>query len=385
MIAHILTGQSLTVLLDGRTIAIPRSHVNFDGILEATLNDETDELRTLIDVKATIPRWANGVIEVVDRELFYKGNRLNSNLTNKIVDFIRDGDPRLAIPLCNFLDKVQQNPSFRAVSGLYDWVSASNMPIHEDGDILAWKCVDNDYFDYYSHTLDHTPGNTIWLPRNQCDEDPDQTCSSGIHFCSYDYLPNYLNKSDVRVVLVKINPADVVAIPKEYGTAKGRCCEMTVVQEVPKDQLEGVFPTRTVWFETPTGSKFKVGQQWKDSDGDVHTIIEVNEEDEVIRTTYNEGEFHFAPDGEILYSSLALVELVEEAPEPAPTFEIGQRWLCRDGVVRKIVGSASHSPGTIFQLDDGSWDWVENGGTFRGTWAELDSDQDLITLVDDVA
>jgi hypothetical protein len=38
-----------------------------------------------------------------------------------------------------------------------------------------------------------------------------------------------------RIVIVKINPMDVVSIPKDYNNAKGRCCRYIVVNEVPND------------------------------------------------------------------------------------------------------------------------------------------------------
>src|SRR3546814_10802848 len=48
------------------------------------------------------------------------------------------------------------------------------------------------------------------MPRSECDEDPDRTCSSGIHFCSIDYLKKGpVGSSDDPVMIVKIDPADV--------------------------------------------------------------------------------------------------------------------------------------------------------------------------------
>lgn len=383
MIAHILTGQSLTVLLDGRTIAIPRSHANFDGILEATLAGTVDELRELIDVKATVANWANGKITVIDRELRYNGVPLNTSLTRKIIDFVRDGDERLAEPLCNFLDKVQQNPSFRAVSGLYDWVAASEMPIHPDGDILAWKIVKPDFHDYYSGKFDHSPGKVVEQPRNQCDENPDQTCSAGIHFCSFKYLPSYGVSGEKKIMLVKINPADVVAIPREYDTAKGRCCKLTVLQEVPTP--EDFFPTRTVYFEP--APKFEVGQKWKDCDGDIMEITDIDKAVGRITATLNGvGEYNFDFEGDS-YSGgyLKLVQMLKEEEEEevieepvAPKYQLGQRWVCRDGQVREITELRYND---ILYLDHGPCVFVENGRQYRGALEGQEAPQDLITLL----
>ena len=40
------------------------------------------------------------------------------------------------------------------------------------------------------------------------------------------------NGSGDKIVLVKINPADVVSIPDDYGFAKGRCCRYEVVADI---------------------------------------------------------------------------------------------------------------------------------------------------------
>ncbi|KKL79101.1 hypothetical protein LCGC14_2018170, partial [marine sediment metagenome] len=43
-----------------------------------------------------------------------------------------------------------------------------------------------------------------------------------------------------RTVIVEINPRDVVAIPVDYGNAKGRCCRYTVVGEIETGEDEHV-------------------------------------------------------------------------------------------------------------------------------------------------
>ena len=72
-------------------------------------------------------------------------------------------------------------------------------------------------------------GDTLSMPRNAVDEDKNRTCSAGLHFCSYSYLPHFGGE---RIVVVKINPRDVVAIPADYNNAKGRTCRYEVVEEL---------------------------------------------------------------------------------------------------------------------------------------------------------
>lgn len=367
MIPHILTNQSLTVLLDSRSIAIPRTHANFEEILTHLNDNDPTELRALLDVKQSISNFTSGRIAINDRVLTYDGQEINTSLSQKIMEFMREGNPLLADPLIKFLDKLMLNPSRRAVQGLYDWVGASNMPIAEDGDIYAWKCVGDDYFDYHSHTLDHTPGNTVSLPRNQCDEDPDQTCSYGIHFCSFAYLPQYLNRSDVRVLLVKINPANVVAIPRDYNLAKGRCCEMTVVREVPKDELEGVFPTTTVWWAdvSEIQNDFVIGQIWGDDDGDEQLIINIDDEYIYTRQLNCKMNWRFDLEGVYPHGGLQLDDLIA-TPVSYPLTEdcVGKTYRCRDGKDREVTRFVEGYFDTVW-FNNKDAVYAENGQAFR--------------------
>jgi hypothetical protein len=68
------------------------------------------------------------------------------------------------------------------------------------------------------------------VPRNCVDEDPDRTCSHGLHVCSFDYLPHF-SHANGHVVVCKVNPADVVAIPRDYNNTKMRVCRYEVVGE----------------------------------------------------------------------------------------------------------------------------------------------------------
>ena len=67
------------------------------------------------------------------------------------------------------------------------------------------------------------------MARNKVNEDKDQTCSHGLHFCGRGYLGSYPGS---RTVILEINPADVVSIPSDYNNHKGRCCKYTVIGEL---------------------------------------------------------------------------------------------------------------------------------------------------------
>jgi hypothetical protein len=135
------------------------------------------------------------------------------------------------------------NPSKRAVTELYGFLEKNSLPITPDGHFLAYKKVRNDYLDIHSGTMDNSVGMIVEMERNEVDDNKDQTCSTGLHFCSQDYLPHFGSGSDSRVVIVKINPSDVVSIPSDYNNAKGRACRYVVVGEIGNegDKIDNAF------------------------------------------------------------------------------------------------------------------------------------------------
>lgn len=135
-----------------------------------------------------------------------------------------------------FMIKASNNPNDVSASDLFEFITVNKLPLASDGDVLAYKIVKPNFFDIHSGTKDHTPGNVV--TEEKVDYNRDVTCSNGLHFCSKDYLPAYGgsfgggNKEN-KLVLVKIDPADVAAFPRDYNNAKGRARRYTVVSELP--------------------------------------------------------------------------------------------------------------------------------------------------------
>lgn len=134
-----------------------------------------------------------------------------------------------------FMIKASNNPNDVSASDLFEFVTVNKLPLSTEGDVLAYKIVKGNFKDIHSGTKDHTPGNEV--TEEVVDYNRDVTCSNGLHFCSKDYLPAYggsFGRGDSnKLVLVKIDPSDVAAFPRDYQNAKGRCRKYTVVSELP--------------------------------------------------------------------------------------------------------------------------------------------------------
>ena len=165
--------------------------------------------------------------------IYIDGEPIYGSLCRQIQSMHDEGLP--LDPMVNFVRKMRENPSYRIRNQLWGFIEAcqeeGGFTIAEDGDIMAYKVVSSDFKDKHTGTFDNSIGAVVEMPRSEVDDDPNNTCSSGLHFCAYSYVNSFSSIGD-RLVLVKINPADVVSIPKDYGNAKARCCRYKVVSEI---------------------------------------------------------------------------------------------------------------------------------------------------------
>jgi hypothetical protein len=74
------------------------------------------------------------------------------------------------------------------------------------------------------------------MDRSQVDDDPNNTCSYGLHVGAWDYVKGFNN----GVILeVEVNPEDVVTIPYDYDSQKMRVCKYKVLTatEAPRSEI----------------------------------------------------------------------------------------------------------------------------------------------------
>lgn len=232
MYPYIIQGDSLLIVIDGRTSTINReTHPKFDAVLDAIRNGDWDAVPDLVDLVSVIRDYTsdNGDIEVRDGDVYFQGKPFANALADRLLAMLEEELP--VEPLCNFLTNLKKNPSKRAVDELYGFLEKNMLPLTPDGHFMAYKKVRGDYTDIHSGEFDNSIGQIVEMARNEVDEDKDRTCSAGLHFCSLEYLPHFGGSYGNRVVLLKINPRDVVSIPSDYNNAKGRCCRYEVVAE----------------------------------------------------------------------------------------------------------------------------------------------------------
>jgi hypothetical protein len=248
--AQLVTDDQITLVIDGKIITVPRSHISFHEIKNLLLNEEPTPwglIKELSDASYKFKEWGNGIIRVKDGVLTYHDRSIHNTIAHKIVQGIEEGQN--VTPFANFLTNLMNNPSRTSVDELYLFIEKAKLPITEDGHFLAYKNVKENYTDRHTGTFDNRVGQVCSVPRNSVDDNRDNTCSNGLHFCALDYLRGFWGFSG-HTMIVKINPADVVSIPSDYDNAKGRTSRYEVVGEVGNGEaFDEDFSNDSVWDE----------------------------------------------------------------------------------------------------------------------------------------
>lgn len=230
MYPYMLTDKALTVFTPGEILTLDSSHFHFDRAIEALKFEDMGEVVRLMQPAVIIIEGTANFPEFTVKNgcAFYKGEELKGYTIDRLMEMITLGLP--IEPIVNFIRRVSENPSSRAVNDLYRFLEFGQLPLMSDGRFLAYKRIRSDWKDVHSGTFSNHVGAVIKMHRNQVDDDPTRTCSHGLHVCSMEYLRHF---SGERIVAVAVDPKDVVAIPKDYNDTKMRVCEYTVMDEIP--------------------------------------------------------------------------------------------------------------------------------------------------------
>jgi len=233
---YIIQGSQVTVVIGSKPHVVSKSHPMYQRVVDAIKANDWETVDGIIDPKKVVLEYGNGNIAIEGDKLFWKGEEFHSSLSVRMIRMLQDGfDIK---PMVAFMENLMLNPSKRAVTELYGFLEKNNLPITPDGNFLAYKKIRQDYKDCHSGTMDNSVGKVVEMERNRVDDDQNRTCSTGLHFCSRDYLNHFGGE---RIVIVKINPRDVVSIPTDYNDSKGRACRYEVIDEIDKDKADEAF------------------------------------------------------------------------------------------------------------------------------------------------
>ena len=231
---------NLTLILNNKAHQVLPDHINYRLILEVLPTATNDELAELVDIEKAVANFSQGLVEVKNGKVFYQGEEVHGSISKRILEFMSKGLPFQ--PLVNFLNNLMENPSMQSQKELYDFLEHELLPITEDGHFLAYKAVRSDFMDKYRGTFDNHVGKVCEMQRAKVDDNRSVGCSQGLHAGALNYVANYGSvDSGDKIVIVKINPKDVVSVPSDCNCEKLRTCRYEVVGEYQGELLKPLY------------------------------------------------------------------------------------------------------------------------------------------------
>lgn len=229
---YLMTPTSVVVKMeDGKFKPMLRGHPLFDQMVNLLKGRMFDKVMNLFDQAALIKQHSDGRFWVNEAGVIViGGENLPESLSKRVLAFAQQGidvDGLLA-----FWANLAKNVSLQSKNHLFAFLEHNDIPLTEDGYFIGYKRITMDWKDCHTKTFDNSIGKIVEMPRAEVNEDPNEHCSRGLHVCSYGYLASF---SGDRIVEVKVNPADVVAVPNDYNGMKMRVCKYEVIRECTHD------------------------------------------------------------------------------------------------------------------------------------------------------
>jgi hypothetical protein len=218
---HLLT-DSIVINHKGRTSVLRRGDVRFPEVIKCIRENRLEEIPELIDTEAVFRKKG---LDLRDGILFMDGDALPDSLSKRVLDLV---EQQLPIDIMvKFWQNLKQNPSFNSRKMLYDFLNHNGHPLTEDGCFVAYRGVTSEFKDKHTGKMDNSVGQVVTIDRNKVDDNPNNTCSTGLHVACHDYAKGFGEK----LIVVKVNPRDVVAVPTDYNGTKMRVCAFEVLEE----------------------------------------------------------------------------------------------------------------------------------------------------------
>lgn len=234
------------------------------GAYDESVEDQwVTKLKEAFDPKLAVESYlterAADAVQYKDGRVTYNGIEVHNAVVTRIIAAAKDDLP--IDNLLNFLNNLQENPSYRSVEQLYGFLEKHLLPITPEGNFRAYKVINGNYTDCHTGTIDNSIGTFVSMPRNKVEDDPNKTCSAGLHVCASEYARGFFMSSGRRLMEVEVNPRDVVSIPTDYNNAKMRVCQYQVIAEMEENStaLDNRLYTDHDSYVPPVDSEYEGG------------------------------------------------------------------------------------------------------------------------------
>ena len=266
-----VTPTDVTVIIDGKHKRIRKDSPDAELVIALVKQYNSCNILTeRVDIITKIEELCNPAKKIEfnsDGRFEFDGNSamylvgtsdpIPEFLAKKLLEYIAKGLNVEA--LVNFWKNTLLNPDKGVRQQLFSFLEHNGHPITDKGYFLAYKAVGikrkydaetgeeviNVRYDEetgerieekLSQSMTFKPihngpygstikvGEPITMPREECDSDPEVTCSAGLHVGSMEYVHDF-GYSDKVILEVLVSPRNVVAVPNDYNNTKMRTCE----------------------------------------------------------------------------------------------------------------------------------------------------------------
>lgn len=224
---------TINAFVNGKSYSLSPGAYYYPSALEAAKCRDYDKLIEAINLDQAVKSKSNGKVSFEDGILRYNGSYIDNKLSRRVLQLISEGY-RLE-PFIKFMDLCYQNPNPTVVDNLYDFMETSGIMLDEEGWVVGWKKVNSDGYDLHSGKVLYEVGKTVKIDRSSCDERTANSCSYGLHVGSKNYSESF-HSGVGKILLVRLNPKNVVCVPEYSQWEKLRTCEMEVLEEFKVDK-----------------------------------------------------------------------------------------------------------------------------------------------------
>lgn len=382
----------------------------------SNIEDTASELFSLMSPQALVTQQINSSyylsesMSIKDGKIFFGKFKLEDTLANHMLSLLNEEntpkDEKMWKSYVKFLDNLHQNADEDIRLQLFRWMEYENKAgngfgITDDGCLVGYKGCDGTIIEpmsvhsgkaivdgeEYNGKIPNKVGSVIQMPRSTVQFDPSVGCSQGLHVGTRDYATKWAP----ILLLVKVNPRDVVSVPYECESQKMRVCEYTVLKvtdatdehkmyysvDTDYDENENVLTLGDAYnllgenvyieFETSSGSASTTGKLVDVyEDGNASVVVEDKEGsrydidlDEITYFSIEDENSKDEEDFELTLEDAYL--LLEEGTEIEVIYEGKDNTgpVVHTGVVVEVYESIGKDPGVIVKSSENEYKHVK--------------------------
>jgi hypothetical protein len=245
--AVVITGESISVTIDGEPTTIAADAPNYADLLAAVKKQApADKVRALLTPAVALKAVAKeGGFEIRMNPnnpdaigVFWNGSEVHSKVSGLLLEMYHGKQDITA--LRNFLIKAMAHEAIKEIDLLYDFIIKNKLPLHPDGDFLAFKTTRVNGLDKHSGTVKYEIGKELEV--TNFNRDKFTQCGAGLHVGGRNYVKGFGSTGDAYFI-VKVNPANAIYYRDGSEHGKMRVCKLFVyAQCIGGAELEQFLP-----------------------------------------------------------------------------------------------------------------------------------------------